>query len=486
MKVIRYLKILDKNFSDLSYVLLTLFILALTSYFFFPKPITYFHTYFLNNFTPGLSLVKPVAFFAFLAMGSIISDILAYKNYSTKKWFAFQSLALLSLFIIASISLSVFSGNIALYNSMAGTDITIDGSTRLEYINYNANSPFFYTVSRPIHLHEAKAILSPLALVFPLKGDIGEPIAPFYPKTLILAGYILLTVFFLSFVNMLRMMRKRKVLDIFIFFFYLLLNWRLLTITIDGGVFHSFYIPDIILTYVFGGVYAYYRSPKDIHLPFLSYILYWPGIIILHHLSKLILNWKDIPVPALATAFTNYTLQLSIFVTLLILLSKQIPRFSHSRQWTPMLFYIFALVTVFTFIAVDLSNQQFMTAVDPDNPAGRLRGLQPQYIVATTQENYAPCSTIPLRVYHINTANVFIYRFNETQNCDTRNTFYGQIPRLPESEQDLLFVGTCNSSTGFCLVHESGVNPFYLYDLSESLQDQKIFRATRRALPLVP
>lgn len=467
-------------------ILLLLSLTGLASYLFFPQLLYLFHTFFLNRFTAGLSLTKPLLFFFFLMFVSLLYDILPLKKFVLRKWIFLQVSFGICILLLAVLGFMVFKSNFEAYTSNFPNPKIPLNMGGIIYTSYDAKTMFFYTVSHYSHNHENKALLYPLSQYLGLQGDVGEAIFPFYPIKARIPAYLLLAAILIIIFNSLLMLKAslyRHKLETALIVYYSFILWRVLHIIFDGGLFSHYFFNDLamILAFTLLLLLALKYIP-----PIYAYsypLLYFLLVLPLAYLTRALFN---ISRPLIDLKLTiPYLLEVIIALAIVSILTEkdfswrgymtQIKKDSRLALITMLLCF-----SLFLYL-IQLSAIANITVLD-DSSRYDSQPVKPDFLVATTSKVSNPCNYEPYKKYIVGPAHVFIYNFTSKLECEKKTYIF---PTQGKSPPNYRFIVDCNNiaSIPFKIREQNNIcslviqNPpqFFRYAIAKDLKGAHIY-----------
>lgn len=480
---------INKYISNLTLVLLLLSLLSILSYAFFHFPLYIFHKVFLNKYTAGLSLTKPLLFFFFLFTLSLVKDLLPKIKFTFRKWLSYQVIIIAGFVLLALLGFLVFKQNIETYNTAFPQQSIATNEGMLMYTSYEAKTLFFYSMSNTNHHHENKALFFPLTKHLGIEGDMGESIYPFYPTELRLLGYLLLAIVITAIILSIGLLKSAdRKLNILFFFYYAFILWRLFHIVIDGGLFDPYFAYDMTALFFFTTIIAYVNYPHKKTAIFAPYV-----IIIVFPLLRSIVHAPFTIFFEVKVDFGSSLLMLFLFEMLLILsavtfLTKDRPkkqitltRFQNDKFT---LLACFLTIIILLLYVQQLSSINVRTALDPVESYKKFRPPL-LFLTVTTSSAENPCNENPIEKYTIKNNIIHIYRLSPLLKCQTNKKYYAYPLIKDEYKQGFLIIDCKTEKQNvkrkgdICYITLPNNYTFFRFSAATALQDQHIFWAFR-------
>jgi hypothetical protein len=475
--------------SKLTYTLLLALCLAFFSYTVFPEALYLFHKHFLGEYIAGLSLSKPLIFFAFLFVSSLARDLLPKKDFKLREWTFYQVAIVVCLLLVALFGFMVFSSHKAEIASLSSGINASDNNAGVWYVNYQAKTLFFYSISKTDHYHENKAYFYPLLRYTGLQGDIGESLYPFYPKMLMLVGYILIALAMLAFVQSLRQLKwLNNKLDVFVYLYYAFTFARIVHVMFDGGLFLAYMPFDLAAFFSASILIAYLKYPGVRFTGFLPL-----ASLLIAPLAGKAIQWgfawafgvKIGPSTVLPGIFFFETL---LIFSVALLLSQR--KLEWRRMWQEVensrskaLLLILAGAVAYLYVnqiagfdmrtALD-TTESYMTKYNPNKGSG--------YLAVTSAGPSTPCNQNPFRAYAIKGAYVQLFAMNAALDCQSASSKYYSYPTSKYQPKSITYVTDCSTAKvpyskkgDICYNTIRGNFTFFQFEAAKPLQGQQVY-----------
>jgi len=471
--------------STRTFVLALMTLLASFSYFFYHQGLYFVHKFFLGDYVQGLSLSKPLFFFFFLLFWSIIYDILKKTKISAIKWIIYQTIILVSIVVVSSIGFIVFSQNLKNYNELTGSDIPLVRDTKIQYLNYETNSLFYYSEAAAKHNHENKALFYPLFKLVNIEGDIGASIYPFYPKPFLVAGYLLFIFIFIALVHSFKALKyflPNGIIGSFLLIYYLFVVWRLIHISIDGGIFTQIFYLDVF-AFIFISV-AFLNNfiiRGSIWILVVLLFFYQPFTVIsseaLHGLFSL--DYGE------GLGFGGKELSLYFYESALVISSlglfnsinkKRITKTSYKRiiNHPTVVMSLVTISVIFLYLGPLSSINNFSALDNPEEMV--LKYFEDLFLIETSRTEKPLCNAPLYKTYKINSAHINIYNFTDNITCDRSIRAY-YYPIRKDVRDEIKLIEKCSESIGLCPINLDKRYEFFRFDAASDLKGKQVYRA---------
>lgn len=492
------LKILRKT-STLTLALLLLSLLAVLSYKLFPKALYLFHKNFLNDYTPGLSLSKPLLFFLFLLAFSLAGDLLPKAHFGFRKLLTYQAIIAVSFVALALLGFLVFRQNIETYNALFPGNTAAASNGGLMYASYEARTLFFYSISTTDHYHENKALFFPLAKYLGVEGDMGEGIFPFYPLKQLLLGYLLLAVAAVAVIQSIRLLEPaRRKLHALLLLYYAFAVWRLFHAAIDGGIFNQHMAYSLAAFLFFPAIVAYIKYPGAKAAAIAPYAMIAASPLPGYAVQALFAQSYHVKLAFGSPFQTLFLLEMVLVISGVVFLTRHghkekpaTPRAAHAAH-TTILANPFALLAAFLTVAAlfmyanQLRAINTRTALDPAGSYAK-PGSSEQFLAVTASSAENLCNAKPIREFAINQHRIRIYNASKSLSCRTDKKYYA-YPIGKEEFKQAKLVLDCKAAepAKFQKIQKKGTAcytvlqnsyEFFRFSASADLQGQHVFWA---------
>jgi len=472
--------------STRTFILALMALLATLSYFFYPQSLHFVHKFFLSAYVQGLSLSKPLLFFFFLLFWSIVYDMVKKARVSAKQWIIYQAIILISIVTVSSIGFIVFSQNLKNYNELTESDLPLIRDTKIQYLNYATNSLFYYSESAAKHNHENKALFNPLFKLVKIEGDIGAGVYPFYPMYFLVAGYLLFIFIFIALVQSLRAFKyflPNGIISSFFLIYYLFVVWRLIHISIDGGIFTSIFYLDVFAFIVISAAFLNNFIIKGSIWILVILLLFYQSFAVissdaLHYLfsldpgNGLSFGGRQLKLFLLESAFV-----ISFLGLFKVLNEKPIIKPYYAIANRPAFFMsLVTIIAIFLYLGPLLSIDHFSALDNPEKMGAK--GVEGVFLVETSSAGILLCNAPVYKTYNINAANVNIYYFTENITCDRKVRAYFYPIRKNVSD-NIKIVEKCQNreGKGLCAKSLNKSYEFFRFDAADDLKGKQIYRA---------
>ncbi|MFH1181767.1 MAG: hypothetical protein V1702_02315 [Candidatus Woesearchaeota archaeon] len=478
-----------EKISKLTYALLLVICLAFFSYTVFPQALYLIHKHFLGEYIAGLSLAKPLVFFAFLFAMSLARDLLPKKDFKLTEWTFYQVAIVVCLLLVGLFGFMVFNSHKETLYSLSPGVNTTNPNAGVWYANYEAKTMFFYSISKLDHYHENKAYFYPILKYTGIEGDIGESIYPFYPKMLMFLGYVLTALAMLAFVQSLRQLGwLGSKLDAFVFIYYTFTFARVVHVVFDGGLFLSYLAYDLAAFFSASILIAYLRYPAVKFTAFLPLA----SVVLAPYAGKAI-QWGfaaafEVKNPVQGTALPA----IFFFETLLVFsaaafLSQR--RLEWKRMWRDMrnskakaLLLILVVSVAYLYVSeMDAFNMR--TALDDTASYMDRYKTNPSnaYLTVTSADPSNPCNLNPYKAFNISGIYVKIIPLNPMLKCESGSKFYS-YPTSKYQPKEILYVVDCSTAKGsyskkgdICYSTIKGNFTFFQFEAAQPLEGQQVY-----------